>query len=303
MKQLLPFLYLVRWKNLLILFLTLFITAFLTLQNYFEFAIFALYTTAVLFIAAAGYALNDFFDAGIDIINRPDKLIAGKVIPLKYVLIYSLVLYAIGILSSLFLCIELHHWFSFLILVFAAAVTVSYAAYFKKKLIWGNIAVAFTGSGPVILPWLFSKVMPGNFDENTFLNYIILATFVFAWLLHFVREVVKDIEDYQGDKAQNCRSIPIVFGERYTKTIIILSISFTMILSITASLFLFNIELIYTALYLNIFVTVPFSFLILRSSKIFMREEARFAGNFIKFIMLTGLITLIVLYYEMTYVL
>lgn len=303
MKQLLPFLNLVRWKNLLILFLTLFITAFLTLQNYFEFAIFALYTTAVLFIAGAGYALNDFFDAGIDIINRPDKLIAGKVIPLKYVLIYSLVLYAIGILSSLFLCIELRHWFPFLILVFAAAVTVSYAAYFKKSLLWGNIAVAFTGSGPVILPWLFSKVMPGNFDENTFLNYIILATFVFAWLLHFVREVVKDIEDYQGDKAQNCRSIPIVFGERYTKTIIILSIIFTMILSITASLFLFNIELIYTALYLNIFVTVPFSFLILRSSKIFMREEARFAGNFIKFIMLTGLLTLIVLYYEMTYVL
>lgn len=302
MKQLLPFLNLVRWKNLLILFLTLFITAFLTLQNYFEFAIFALYTTAVLFIAAAGYALNDFFDAGIDIINRPDKLIAGKAMPLKFVLIYSLVLYALGILSSFFLCVELHYWFPILILVFAAAVTVSYAAYFKKSLLWGNIAVAFTGSGPVILPWLFSKVISGSFYEDIFLNYVIFATFIFALLLHFVREIVKDIEDIQGDQAMNCRSVPIVFGEKSTKKLINLTIGLTMILSVIASIYLFGKGLIYTALYLNLFVAVPLIYLIRITSRVFSREEARFAGNFIKFMMLTGLFTLVVLYFEISYV-
>lgn len=296
-----PFLNLVRWKNLLILFATLFITAFLTLQPYFNFTIFAFYTASVIFIAAAGYALNDFFDAEIDTINKPEKLIAGKLIPLKYVLIFAVILYILGIVSALLLSNLMHQWIPFVILLFAAMVTISYASFFKKKLIWGNVAVAFTAAAPVLLPWIFEKILSGNYAENRFLNHVIPATFVFAWLMHFAREIVKDIEDINGDKELNCRSIPIVFNQKTTIIVIRILISITVLISIAAALALYKMQLFYTATYLILLITIPAVYLIKRISAVFNNKEARFTGNFIKLMMLTGLLTLVVLYFEMNH--
>ena len=296
-----PFLNLVRWKNLLILFATLFITAFLTLQPYFNFTIFAFYAASVIFIAAAGYALNDFFDVEIDAINKPEKLIAGKLIPLKYVLIFAVILYILGIVSALLLSNLMHQWISFVILLFAAMVTISYASFFKKKLIWGNVAVAFTAAAPVLLPWIFVKILSGNYSENRFLNHVITATFIFAWLMHFAREIVKDIEDINGDKELNCRSIPIVFNQKTTIIAIRILISITVLISIAVALALYKMQLFFTATYLILLITIPAVYLIKRISAIFYIKEARFAGNFIKLMMLTGLLTLVVLYFEMNH--
>lgn len=301
LKAAMPFLKLIRWKNLLILFATLFITAFLMLQSYFDFINFAFYTVSVIFIAAAGYALNDLFDAEIDAINKPEKLIAGKVIPLKYVLIFAINLYILGVICALFLSKMLNHWIPAFILLFAAGVTISYATFFKKKLIWGNVAVAFTSAGPVMLPWIFSKILSGNFDENQFLNQIIIATFIIAWLMHFAREIIKDIEDINGDKALKCKSIPICFSQQATINTVKVLMLLTTLLLLLAAYALFRRELVFSAIYLIISVAVPMMFYFKKMKNLFMNGVSGNAGNFIKLMMLTGLLTLVVLYFEMNF--
>lgn len=301
LKAAMPFIKLIRWKNLLILFATLFITAFLTLQHYFNFTVFALYAVSVIFIAAAGYALNDYFDAGIDAINKPEKLIAGKVIPLIYVLTFSITLYSFGVICAIILGKAMHQWIPVVLLLFAAVVTIIYAAFLKKKLIWGNVAVAFTAAGPVMLPWIFSKVLSGNIDEDQILNQIIIATFVFAWLMHFAREIIKDIEDINGDKEVNCRSIPICFSRQATINTVKGLMLLTILLLLLAAYALFRRELVYSAIYLIISVAVPMMFYFKKMQNLFMNGVSRNVGNFIKLMMLTGLLTLVVLNLEMNH--
>jgi geranylgeranylglycerol-phosphate geranylgeranyltransferase len=150
-------------------------------------------------ISAAGYVINDFFDLKIDLFNRPDRPIpSGKIKP-RVAYIYSVFLFVLGITLSFFT--------ANLICVFLAIINsillFDYAKNLKKKLLIGNLLVSYAAGSCFV----YGGVVADNFDR-------IIYIAIFAFLFTFIRELVKDVEDIEGDREFGVRSLALLYGKK-----------------------------------------------------------------------------------------
>jgi len=158
----------------------------------------ALLVTAVVFlVTGGGNVVNDYFDRDIDAVNRPSRPVpSGRISPVL-ALRWSFLLFLLG--SALALMINP------LCLALAAAnslLLVAYAGYLKATPLAGNLTVAYlTGS-----TFLFGGLATGSYSEITAVLSIL------AGLATLGREIVKDVEDVDGDRAGGARTLPILFG-------------------------------------------------------------------------------------------
>jgi len=156
----------------------------------------------VFVITGAGNAINDYFDAGIDAINRPGRPIPSGRITRNCAFRFSIVLFAAGIIISYFIGTNL---IPFLIAVFNSILLYLYASYLKKKVLVGNLGVSYlTGS-----TFLFGGAAYGGKGIQ-----VTLILFFLSMLATFAREIVKTIEDIEGDRKDGATTIPIKIGER-----------------------------------------------------------------------------------------
>lgn len=93
-----------RFGNLVIIGFAQYFTSALLIdrQTIYDFRLLLL-STATVFIAAAGYIINDYYDVKIDYINKPDRVVIGKSITRRYAIMFHVVLSILGILIGLFL--------------------------------------------------------------------------------------------------------------------------------------------------------------------------------------------------------
>lgn len=153
-------------------------------------------------ITGAGNALNDYFDAGIDAINRPYRPIPSGRITRNCAFRFSIVLFASGIMISYFIGTNL---LPLLIAVFNSFLLYLYASYLKKKVLIGNLGVSYlTGS-----TFLFGGAAYGGKGIQ-----VTLILFFLSMLATFAREIVKTIEDIEGDRKDGATTLPIKIGER-----------------------------------------------------------------------------------------
>jgi geranylgeranylglycerol-phosphate geranylgeranyltransferase len=156
----------------------------------------------VALITAAGNVINDYFDAAIDAINRPDRPIpAGKVTRMG-ARSFSVVLFLAGILVSLFtnqLCIA--------IAVINSLLLVAYAAKLKSMPFVGNAAVSYLAASM----FLFGGALDGMAG---LVHVLPIAVITFFAMLS--RELVKDAEDVEGDAAGGASTLPIIIGVKKT---------------------------------------------------------------------------------------
>lgn len=156
----------------------------------------------VFLITGAGNAINDYFDAGIDAINRPSRPIPSGRITGNCAFRFSIVLFAAGIMISYFIGTNLT---PFLIAVFNSILLYLYASYLKKKVLVGNLSVSYlTGS-----TFLFGGAAYGGKGIQ-----VTLVLFFLSMLATFAREIVKTIEDIEGDRKDGAMTIPMKIGER-----------------------------------------------------------------------------------------
>ena len=149
-------------------------------------------------IISAGNSLNDWADAEIDKINKPKKPIPSGKFTRPQVLVISIILFVFGLFISLKLPIAL-----LFIALFASLLLLLYNFRLKAKGLSGNLIVAILGG----LPFIYGGVVLGDWLPT-------LIPFGFAFLLHFAREILKDIEDIPGDRNANNVSFPIKYGVR-----------------------------------------------------------------------------------------
>jgi geranylgeranylglycerol-phosphate geranylgeranyltransferase len=167
-------------------------------------------------VMASGNIINDIFDIEIDKINRPQRpLPSGKISSS-----IALVLYFIFLLLSL-----IFTWFINLPPFFIVAVTTLilylYSKVFKGILLVGNIVVAFlTG-----LVFIY-----GGFVVDNPKAAIVPA--IFAFLINLIREVVKDMEDVNGDRLIGVITFPIKFGFQKSKVLILVITIFLMLFTL-----------------------------------------------------------------------
>ncbi len=220
---------LIRWPNLLIMALTMFMVRTFLILPYLEAAgtnglpshfQFVLLVIAVVLIAAGGYIINDIFDMDIDQVNKPDKMLIGRLIKQETARFYYVTFTALGLLISGYLSIVFGQLHLVLIFLLMSGLLWFYARRYKRELIVGNLVVAFSSAMVLMMVWLFdvlvlttnpilsasaSTVMP-------LINKLVFSYTLFAFLVSLVRELVKDVQDMKGDMRNECQTIPIKFG-------------------------------------------------------------------------------------------
>ncbi len=159
----------------------------------------------VTLITAAGNVINDYYDAEIDAVNRPDRPIPSGQVSRTAALWFAVLLFCAGIAASLFtnaICIAFAVANS-LLLVF-------YAARLKSLPVAGNVSVAYL-SGSM---FLFGGAFAGM---DGLIRLVPIA--VMTFLAMMARELLKDAEDVEGDKAGGASTLPIRIGVKKTATI------------------------------------------------------------------------------------
>jgi geranylgeranylglycerol-phosphate geranylgeranyltransferase len=156
--------------------------------------------SAVFLITAAGNSINDYFDADIDRINRPDRPIPSGEVRTGVVWKASFVLFSCGILIAVFT-----NLICFGIAVFNSLLLVLYAARLKRTFVAGNLVVSYLSASI----FLFGGAYLGYEGIITVLP-LVLITF-FGMLS---REILKTAEDMEGDAASGADTVPVRYGVR-----------------------------------------------------------------------------------------
>lgn len=161
---------------------------------------------AVFFETAAGNVINDYFDYNIDLVNKPERPIPSGRISLKNGKNYAYLLFIAGTVCGFLISYLTNNWIPFIIVVIADIVLYLYAYKLKATPLIGNLAVGFmTGFGFVF----------GGFTINN-PNIVMISVFLgfFAFVMTTAREIIKDIEDVEGDKKDGARTLPILIGKK-----------------------------------------------------------------------------------------
>jgi geranylgeranylglycerol-phosphate geranylgeranyltransferase len=170
---------------------------------------------AAFLICGAGNTINDYFDFEIDKVNNPGRPIPSGSMSIEKAYKYSLILFALGTFFSFFINTP-----AFLLAAFNSALLYLYAKRIKSG---GGLTKNLTVSYLVASPFLFGGLAVGNPSTTLFLVFI-------AFLVNASREVVKDIEDFEGD-VEHLESLPVKFGFRLSgliaSTFIIASLFFS----------------------------------------------------------------------------
>lgn len=274
-----------------------------------QFDFFLLVFSTVL-IAAAGNIINDYFDVRADRINKPEKLIITKHINRKWAILSHWILNLIAFLIALYLSIRYHtFWYVFIHLLSINALYI-YSMLLKRKPFIGNLTIAALAALVPVLCGVhfyvqqkfhispFSQTYSGlQFWSNSLISnggFIIILAF-FAFTYNLSREIIKDIQDIEGDKQIHAKTLPIILGVKKSKLIASLSILSTPIAFIL--LFLMNDFkskenilsdlIIFLPVILSILLAV-FSLLILKNAT--TRIQLKKVDQFIKLSMLMGII-------------
>jgi 4-hydroxybenzoate polyprenyltransferase len=260
--------------------------------------IFAMLVSSSVLIAAAGYIINDYFDLNIDQVNKPDAIVVQRFISRRWAIFWHFLLSSIGIVLAFFISWELRNP----IIGFANFICVIllwlYSTTFKKQLLVGNILISLLTAW-VVLVIYFAEMRISLFDDPDYIasfknvfKYAILYS-GFAFIISLIREVVKDIEDREGDARYGCKTMPIVWGLPASKLFIGIWTSVLMAcLLIIQVIGLFKgwwLGVIYTV----IAVLIPLLKFLAELKK--AKEPAAFhrLSSLIKAIMLAGILTLL----------
>ncbi len=277
---------LIRYKNLIIIIFTLLLFKYLLISkmthNLSDFQFF-LFVFSIVLVAASGNIINDIFDIKTDAINKPNKQIVTVIISKKkaYILYYILAFLGLvlGVFLSVFANKETYLW----IYPVTIALLYVYSSYFKKKFLIGNIIVSFLTAFPILFLGLLELKGNGHFT-------ILYFYFLFAFLLNFAREIIKDIQDVKGDKILKMKTLAIAFGKNksiYIVKVILLCI----LLFLSFWMDYFSFYQIYFSIYLFLVVVLPLFYLII----VIQNKSLTFSSNFLKIVMVLGVFSLFIL--------
>jgi 4-hydroxybenzoate polyprenyltransferase len=325
------FLKLIRFPNLLILAFTQYairwamLAPFLEARRYelggffqlkfqiSEFDFFLLVFSTVL-IAAAGYIINDYFDVRIDEVNRPATNLVGKTIKRRVAMVTHMAFNIVGVLIGLWISwkYDVFRAGSF-IFIAAPALLWFYSTSLKRQFLIGNIIIALlSGLIPLVgvifeLMTIAVSMQKAELSPEIIqrMNLIIPAYFaigysLFAFLVTLIREIVKDIEDYEGDMEYGCKTLPIVLGISKAKSAVIalcigllsgmgyILMKWSQVNQLEENANETGSYPLYFFVYVIAMLMLPVIFMMYRIWKAKTKKDWRFLSAFLKFIMVAG---------------
>jgi geranylgeranylglycerol-phosphate geranylgeranyltransferase len=148
-------------------------------------------------IMAGSNTINDYFDLDIDQINRPERpLVAGK-LTIRQAWKFAWIEFSVGILLSLLI-----NFTAFLIALIVSGIIILYSFRLKRLPLIGNLAVSFSTA----MAFIYGGAAVDRIKET-------IVPAVLAFFFHFGREIIKDIQDREGDARGSARTFPLIYGE------------------------------------------------------------------------------------------
>ncbi len=319
---LVPWLKVIRWQNLLIIFLTMFLAwwcVVLPLEsidtgkpNLLLNAInFICISASTLLIAAGGYIINDYFDIKIDIINRPDSVIIGKRISVKAAIAMHTVCNIIAVLLAGFVAWQVRHLEWVFLQLSGTLLLWFYSTHFKRQYIIGNVVVAFvTATLSVMVLIVYEPVLQQHFamplNAESIRNHasclpvwVLIVYAFFAYMLTWIREIVKDMEDFKGDEQEGCKTMPVMKGLKYSIVFIRILCIATIITITIASVFLkiYNYNILY--IYMQLCIVLPLTLWTIFFGLLPHKQDYGLYSKRLKIIMLLGILSLLIYHFQL----
>lgn len=254
MSPFLAFIKLIRLPNLLIIVLTQYVVRYAIIYPFLAINSIALRMSEIHFfllslstvmIAAAGYIINDYFDTKVDRVNRPDKILVGKYIKRRFCMGSHLVISGLAILIAGFVAYKIGNIKLVVIQFISVGALWYYSVSFKKQVIIGNVVVALLAALVPFVAGLYELMLQHQFADDTCNSLIfyleegtsfedvqfilsdilqnvlvwVVGLSVFAFLSTMLREIIKDIEDYEGDKKYESNTLAVVHGKEKAKRV------------------------------------------------------------------------------------
>ncbi|MBO7496736.1 MAG: geranylgeranylglycerol-phosphate geranylgeranyltransferase [Salinivirgaceae bacterium] len=274
------YLSIIRWPNLLMVPLTMYLMRYCIIQpmldyqfsiqfgSHLRFQLPDCYFLALVMInvllGAGGYVINDYFDRRIDSVNRPDSVIVDKTIPRRHAMVYHIALVASAIVLAGIFAWHMKMFSIVLLYIMIAGIFWLYSTTYKRQFLVGNLVVACgTATIPLQVGLFEYLTLTREYGYEMLLKdlsfmpimYWMAGFAFFAFITNLIREIVKDMEDLEGDSTCGCNTLPLYYGMRVSKIVVVVLIAAT----IAAMLAVYNIWLheSLTLIYICVFIIVP----------------------------------------------
>ena len=253
---------------------------------------FLLLVLATVSIAAGGYIINDSYDKEADALNKPERQLLGKSLSEKAALRLYIVLTLIGLLCGFFLANSIGKPGFFVIFIFIAITLHLYSSTLQSIAILGNILVSVFIGTAVFIVGVFELIPQSPFDSTTVKKawMLCLVFAIFAAALNFIRELVKDLEDVQGDYKVGHKTLPIFLGiERTSKLVAIIGIAF---IFVSAYLLFTYVETIWMLVVFVLLILVPLIYVSTQLWEASKTAHFKKLSRLLKYILLVGVLLL-----------
>ncbi len=254
-----------------------------------------------LLIAAAGNIINDYFDRNIDEINKPEKKIIDKLIKRRWAIVMHIVFSLAAVLLGFYVDSQTPvFWLGFsnticVLLLFAYSISL------KKKLLVGNVLISLLTAWVIFVCFLcyyrtlsFQGYQPFEVEAmlRRFMRISVLYT-GFAFVISLIREVVKDMEDIEGDKKYGCKTIPISWGIPAGKVFVAVWLVVLIGMISIVQIYVWQLGWYWSAAYSIVLIIVPLVWILRKLYKAQMPKDYHQLSTIIKLVMLAGLLSMI----------
>jgi 4-hydroxybenzoate polyprenyltransferase len=302
------YLKLVRYQNLLMLaFMQLIIRyGFFKFQNI-SLALadwqYGLLVLSTVLIAAGGYVINSIFDQNTAIENKPNNVIVGKSVTETTAYNLYIPLNSVGVGIGFYLSnVIMKPGFASIFILIAATLYL-YASSLKQMLLIGNVIVALLLSFSVLIIGVFDlypATAADNQQEMAVVFSVLLDYALFAFILNFIREIIIDLEDADGDYNQGRSTLPITLGINRTSKVVF-ALSFIPVFAILFYINNYLFQLQFVTLYLMLFVLAPLLYFTVKIWSAKTKNDFTKLSILLKWILLFAIASIAVITINMNY--
>jgi 4-hydroxybenzoate polyprenyltransferase len=260
---------------------------------------------ATVCIAVGGYIINNIFDVETDSLSKPETVIVSKFISETKAYNLYIGFTVIGVALGFYLSNVINKPSFASIFIVIAATLYFYATSLKQSLLIGNFIVALLLSFSVIIIGIFD-LFPITNEENRpimgLLFSILLDYAIFAFIVNFIREIVKDLQDIKGDSNQGMNTLPIVLGVKRTAKLVF-ALSFIPIILIVNYIIsnLFTAGLIYGTVYGLFFTLAPLIYFTIQIWLAKTTQDFHHLSTVLKWILFFGILSIVVISLNIKY--
>lgn len=256
---------------------------------------FLLLVIATICIAAAGNVINDIYDMDIDAINRPTKLLIGRSISEKAASRIFIILNILGVAVGFYLANSIGKPGFAAIFIIISALLYMYASYVKGILLLGNLLISLLVAFSILIIGIFD-IVPAITSEDKagqlVAMQILLHYAFFAFFINLIREMVKDVQDINGDKNGGLNTLPIAIGSKRTAYIIFgLSVLTVLIVIVYMYIYLYDTQII--MIYFLIFIVAPLLYFCTKAWNPESEKDFAFLSMLLKIIMFLGMCSIL----------